>query len=149
MAQRDRTLSAGDPVQTPLGKGALREVRGGRVVVDIKGRSVVLAESDVTPLDARRPKRHATPAPAAASEESGDRASGAVDLHGLAVEDALVRAEQALNDALLAGLSEFRFIHGRSGGRIRTALHRWLRGMPVVRAFRVDPRNPGITMVSL
>lgn len=150
MPQRERTLSAGDPVQTPLGKGAFREVRGGRAVVDIKGRSVVLAESDVTPLDARRrPKRQATPAPAAESGKSGDRASGAVDLHGLSVEDALVRAEQALNDALLAGLSELRFIHGRSGDRIRTALHRWLRGMAVVRKFRLDPLNAGVTVVSL
>jgi dsDNA-specific endonuclease/ATPase MutS2 len=149
MPQRDRTLSAGDPVQTPLGKGAVREMRGGRVVVEIKGRSVVLAASDVTPLDARRPKRQAATAPQPAPETPPNRASGVVDLHGLTVEEARVRAEQALNDALLADLSELRFIHGRSSDRIRAALHGWLRRMPAVRKFRIDPLNAGVTVVSL
>lgn len=148
--ERDRTLSAGDLVQTPLGKGTLREERGDRAVVEIKGRSIVLAVSDVTPVDTRgRAKRQAAPEPEPAAALSDSRGSVTVDLHGLTVEDALVGAEQALNDALLAGLSELRFIHGRSGGRIRTALHRWLRGMPPVRGFRLDPLNAGVTIVSV
>jgi dsDNA-specific endonuclease/ATPase MutS2 len=40
-----------------------------------------------------------------------------------------------------------RFIHGRSGGRIRSALHRHLRAFPSVRAFRLDPTNEGVTIV--
>jgi dsDNA-specific endonuclease/ATPase MutS2 len=63
-----------------------------------------------------------------------------VDLHGLTVEGALARAEQALNDALLAG---------KSGGRIRAALHRRLHEISTVRAFRLEPGNPGVTIVSL
>lgn len=137
-------------MQTPLGKGAVREVRGGRVVVEIKGRSVVLAESDVSPLATRRrPKWQAAAAPEPVPDIPANRASSVVDLHGLTVEEAHARAEQALSDALLAGLSELRFIHGRSGDRIRPALHRWLRGMRAVRGFRVDPLNAGVTVVSL
>ena len=33
--------------------------------------------------------------------------------------------------------------------RIRAALHRWLRGIPSIRGFRIDPRNAGVTIVTL
>ena len=72
-----------------------------------------------------------------------------IDLHGLTVDEALLRADEALNEALLADRQEVRFIHGRSGGRIRAALHRRLRDIPSVQAFRLDPRNPGVTIASL
>ena len=75
--------------------------------------------------------------------------SAEIDLHGLTVDEALERAQQALNEALLGDLAELRFIHGRSGGRIRAALHRHLRETPSVRNVRLDPRNEGVTIVSL
>lgn len=70
-------------------------------------------------------------------------------MHGLTVELALARAEAALNDALLGDSPELRFIHGRSGGRIRDALHRWLAGIASIQGFRLDPRNAGVTVVTL
>jgi DNA mismatch repair protein MutS2 len=72
-----------------------------------------------------------------------------VDLHGLTVEEALARAELALNDAMLADLPELRLIHGRSGGRIKAALYRRLGTISAVRAVRLDPRNAGVTIVTL
>ena len=89
-------------------------------------------------------KNAAPPAPARAHHTAVE-----VDLHGLTVDEALERAERALNDALLADFNELRLIHGKSGGRIRAALHRRLGEIPTVRAFRLDPRNPGTTIVSL
>jgi DNA mismatch repair protein MutS2 len=71
-----------------------------------------------------------------------------VDLHGMRVDEALSRIDDALDAALLAGLSELRFVHGRSGGRIRGALHKRLRAISTVRSFRLDPRNPGVTIVA-
>ncbi len=149
MEQRFR---AGDPVQTPLGKGVVREAgNSGRLTVEIRGRSVVLDESTVVPLDTpRQPSRKKKPAsPAPAADPPTRRPAAEVDLHGLTVEDALARAELALNDALLADLPELHLIHGKSGGRIRAALHRRLREIPTVRAFRLDSGNPGVTIVSL
>jgi dsDNA-specific endonuclease/ATPase MutS2 len=40
-------------------------------------------------------------------------------------------------------------VHGRSGGRLRAALHRQLREVPAVRAFRLDPANAGVTIVEI
>jgi len=142
----------GDLVQTPLGKGVVREARNnGRLVVEIGSRSVVLEERIVASLGApKRPARKKTlMALAPAADPPIRHPATAVDLHGLTVEDALARAEQALNAALLADCPELRLIHGRSGGRIRASLHRRLREIPTVREFRVDPANPGVTIVSL
>ena len=149
MAQRFR---AGDPVQTPLGKGVVREVGNSRrLTIEIRGRSVVLDERTLAPLDTpKQPSRKKKPAsPASAADPPMRRPATEVDLHGLTVEDALARAEQALNDALLADAPELRLIHGKSGGRIRAALHRRLREIPTVRAFRLEPGNPGVTIVNL
>ena len=144
---------AGDPVQTPLGKGVVREAgNSGRLTVEIRGRSVVLDERRVAPLDAQRSpagKKKQRPAPASPGPLPARGKAVEVDLHGLTADEALARAEQALNDAMLADVPELRLIHGKSGGRIRAALHRRLCEIPTVRAFQIDPVNPGVTIVSL
>jgi DNA mismatch repair protein MutS2 len=146
-------LQPGQVVRTPLGKGVVREVRNnGRLLVVIRGRAVLLAAGDVaidsdvsragrsrgTDVEAGRPSVPSAPAHLRI-----------VDLHGLTVDEAAGRVDSALNDAILADAAEIRFVHGKGGGRIRTALHQRLRAIPAVRAFRLDPRNPGITIVSL
>jgi dsDNA-specific endonuclease/ATPase MutS2 len=124
------------------------------MMVDVQGRAMVLTEREISAA-AHVTKRSRAPQ---TSENAFERthpkrenrtASREIDLHGLTVEEALVRVELALNDALLADLSEVRFIHGRSGGRIRAALHRRLRDTPSVRGFRLDSRNEGVTLVNL
>ena len=148
-------FALGDLVQTRLGKGVVREVRnGGRVLVDVQGRALVVSESEISAVPQhRKPSKaagHSEPRSNARAPKRGARAlSAEIDLHGLTVDEALERVQQALNEALLADLGELRFIHGRSGGRIRAALHRHLRETPGVRNFRVDPRNEGVTIVSL
>lgn len=139
-------------MQTPFGKGVIRELRNnGRLLVDVRGRALEVREGDVSALDAagrsgllRLGERVAGRSPQA------DRAAGPaveVDLHGLTVEEALTGAEQALNDALLANAPDLRLIHGRSGGRIRAALHKRLREISSIRGFRLDPGNDGVTIV--
>jgi DNA mismatch repair protein MutS2 len=145
-------------VQTPFGKGVVREVRNnGRLLVDVHGRALLLRDVDVEAVKSRlKPaptrKDAAQQSQAARSQQWHAARTLAVrelDLHGLTVEEALARVEQALNDALLADHSELRVIHGRSGGRIRSALHRLLKEIAAVKGFRVDPRNEGVTIVSL
>jgi DNA mismatch repair protein MutS2 len=147
-------FAPGDAVHTRFGKGVVREMRnGGRVLVEVQGRAMVVPEDDLTPLDPP-PRLRARAAPAQEPDPSppstrgpARRAAAEIDLHGLTVAEALARAEQALNDALLADAAELRLIHGRSGGRIRAALHRRLAGIPSVRGYRVDPANQGVTIV--
>ena len=133
-------FAVGDHVQTPHGKGVVREVRNnGRLVVQVQRRSVVVAADEVRPLAAprRRP-----PAPSRQDAPSPRQAATEVDLHGLRVEEALVRIDAALDAALLAGHAELRFIHGRSGGRLRGALHARLRGHSDGAGLPSRPRQP-------
>lgn len=149
-------FAVGDAVQTPFGKGLVRATRNnGRLLVDVGGRALLISEAEVSTLAGRKRKAGSTPpdstGPTVAARDRPPprNAHVEVDLHGLTVEEALGRAEEALNAALLADLAELRLIHGRSGGRIRAALHRRLRQIPSVRGFKVDPRNEGVTIVML
>ena len=152
-------LTAGLEVQTPFGKGIVQEVlNGGRVRVAVQGRLLVLPAAQVRRIEASaraRRKRGATeergrpPASAAAAQPQPQRGAVEIDLHGLLVEEALDRAERALNDAMLADRAEVRLIHGKGSGRIRAALHRRLQQIASVRAFRIDPSNDGVTVVYL
>jgi DNA mismatch repair protein MutS2 len=150
----DPRFGVGDQVQTPFGKGVVVEARhGGRLLVDIDGRKVVLETSAARPLEPRGTSSRKTRPARAPVEHDGGEAAGRrpapaeVDLHGLFVADALARVERAINDALLDGRLQLRIIHGRSGGRIKAAVHRQLDGLPPVRAFRLDPGNDGVTIV--
>jgi DNA-nicking Smr family endonuclease len=71
-----------------------------------------------------------------------------IDLHGKTVDEALVAVEVWMNDVLLAGHGDARVIHGRSGGRLKSAVHQYLRGLQAVASFRIDPQNPGVTIVT-
>ena len=78
---------------------------------------------------------------------SDDSCNNAVDLHGFTIPEALARVAAALSDALLTDAVALRLTHGRSGGRIRVALHAHLRALGC--RFRPDPTNPGVTLVVL
>jgi DNA mismatch repair protein MutS2 len=148
------SLVPGDTVRTPLGKGVVQEVRHrGRLLVLIGDRRVVVDAADATfipaPSTSKRPGAP-TGKPAPPDDDRGPRHAAAdVDLHGLIVADALDRVVAAVDAAILAGHGRLRVIHGRSGGRIRAALHRQLRGLPSIRAFRLEPANDGVTIIEL
>jgi DNA mismatch repair protein MutS2 len=147
-------FAPGDEVHVAvLGKGVVREVRnGGRYLVELKGRSIVAAEAQ---LSAVSPRKRQIASDALVSETSvsdartRSYASTSLDLHGMTVEDAVAALDTFLNDALLASHAEVRVIHGRSGGRLKAAVHARLKQLPVVRATRLDPANPGVTLVTL
>jgi DNA mismatch repair protein MutS2 len=147
-------FAPGDEVHVAaLGKGVVREVRNGRrYVVDLKGRSIVAGETQLTAVSPRH--RPDTPDAHASQTNMPDsparsHASTALDLHGMTVEQAIAALDAFLNDALLAGHAEVRVIHGRSGGRLKAAVHARLKQLPAVRASRIDPANAGVTVVAL
>jgi dsDNA-specific endonuclease/ATPase MutS2 len=133
----------------------VREVRNGdKYVIEIKGRTMIVEGAQLERADPPRPApRRKSPAPAPPKPEAGPEArSGAtasLDLHGKTVEEAIAALDAFLDGALIASHADVRVIHGRSGGRIRDAVHARLRQLPPVRSFRLDPRNPGVTIVSL
>jgi DNA mismatch repair protein MutS2 len=147
-------LSVGDRVHVAgLGTGIVRETRnGGRYLIELKGRSMVVGADQLAAAD-RTPQRRKTLRPA--EEAPGDAAPAgpekctSLDLHGKTVIEALEALEVFLNGALLDGMTEAIVIHGRSGGKLKAAVHQRLKQFSAVRAFRLDPRNPGVTIIRL
>ena len=145
-------FAPGDDVHVAkLGKGVVREVRNGRrYVVELKGRSLIVAEEQLSAVDPRRarsPERAAEPDLPA--DLVRDHVPGSIDLHGLTTIEAVAALDAFLDDAIRASHSKVRIIHGRSGGRVKAAVHARLRTISSVRSFRVDSGNPGVTIVTL
>jgi DNA mismatch repair protein MutS2 len=143
-------------VITSLGKvGRIVEVgRNGRYRVRIGAVVVTCQEADLeAAASARGPRRaerrHASRSVAAADEPSDAvRARlGSLDLHGCTVEEALRAVEVRLDAALTAGLDHLDIIHGRGTGRVKHAVHQFLRDVGAVRHFELVRDNPGVTRV--
>ena len=146
-------FAPGDEVHVAaLGKGIVREVRnGGRYLVELKGRSFVALESQLTAVaqGKRRNERAKSSPDNVADSPTRSHVSTSLDLHGMTVEEAVAALDAFLSDALLAGHADVHVIHGRSGGRVKAAVHARLKQLAVARAYRVDPANEGVTIVSL
>lgn len=148
------SFGPGDRVHVAgLGTGIVREARnGGRYLVEVKGRAMVVEGNQLQPAESPRARRVKPPAGDVKAPGSARASSGAapsLDLHGLTVIEAVDALDSFLNDALLNGTADVRVIHGRSGGALKAAVHRRLAELPAVRGFRLDPINPGVTIVSL
>ncbi len=147
-------FSAGDAVHVrALGSGVVREVRNAdRYLVDIKGRAIVVSGDQLTPVEPVRRRRGGGRDAAVSARVPDDRtavaAGRAIDLHGQTVLEAIDTLDGFLNEMLLDGQAFARIIHGRSGGRLKAAVQKRLREMPSVRGYRLDPDNPGVTIVS-
>lgn len=147
-----RTFVAGERVHVAtLGTGVVREVRnGGRYVIELKGRTMIVGGSQLEPAQERRAtKQPPLPSSPLDSADAPAGSSRDLDLHGKTVLEAVDALDAFLNDALLDGCADVRVIHGRGGGKVKAAVHARLAQVPSVRAFRVDPTNPGVTVVRL
>ena len=153
-------FATGDRVHIPrLGTGIVRDVRnGGRYLVEIKGRTMIVGEAQMERAEGSGGGGAPRGAPYKGARKDGAPKGAAykdapynasLDLHGKTVDEAVAALDEFLNAALLASAADVRVIHGKSGTRIRDAVHRRLRELPPVRSFRVDPRNPGVTIVKL
>ena len=148
------SFSPGDEVHVvTFGRGVVREVRnGGRYLVEVKGRAMIVDGSALASVAEPKRRQASTGAHQVApipERLARTHAPASLDLHGMTVDEALAALEAFLNDAILAGHAEVRVIHGRSGGRLRAAVHRRLEQVSSVRAFRIDRANPGLTIIAL
>lgn len=149
------TFAPGDRVHIPgIGTGTVRETRNpNRYVVEIKGRSMIVGAGALTRAGQERRHRERKATGTSASPPLADTPAAvvppALDLHGRTVPEAIEALDSFLNDVLLGGHAAVHVIHGRGGGRVKAAVHARLAGLPSVRSFRLDPRNPGVTIVRL
>lgn len=114
-------LQPGDWVLAPglAMPGQVREVLGRTATVEVGGVRLKLAVADLQraapPVEARRTATHG--GLAKRSTLPPER-----DLRGMTVEEALAAVDKYLDDAVLAGLSQLRVIHGKGTGALRRAV---------------------------
>ena len=75
-----------------------------------------------------------------------------IHLRRLILDEALLRLDQYLDDAFIAGLVSVRVVHGKGSGMLRTAVRQFLSKHPLVQSFRPGGRTEGgdgVTMVEL
>ncbi len=100
--------------------------------------------------------------PAAKEEKRPQQASRHISVHteavrecnviGMTAAEAIPELEAFLDAAALANLTEVRVIHGMGTGKLRAAVHVFLKGHPLVASFRLGKYGEGesgVTVVTL
>ena len=75
-----------------------------------------------------------------------------VHLRQLTVDEALLKLDQYLNDAFMAGLYQVRVIHGKGTGILRQIVQEQLARHPLVKSYRpgdYGEGGDGVTIVEL
>ncbi|MBI2328928.1 MAG: Smr/MutS family protein [Chloroflexi bacterium] len=75
-----------------------------------------------------------------------------VHLRHLTVDEALLKLDKYLDDALMAGLYQVRVVHGKGTGTLRQVVRKQLAKHPLVKSYRPGDYGEGgggVTMVEL
>ncbi|MBI3931628.1 MAG: Smr/MutS family protein [Chloroflexi bacterium] len=75
-----------------------------------------------------------------------------VHLRHLTVDEALLKLDKYLDDALMAGLYQVRVVHGKGTGTLRQVVRKQLAKHPLVKSYRpgdYGEGGAGVTMVEL
>jgi len=79
-------------------------------------------------------------------------ATNEVRLRQLTVDEALLKLDQYLHDAFMAGLYQVRVVHGKGTGTLRQAVREKLAEHPLVQSYRpgeYGEGGEGVTIVEL
>ena len=138
-------LHAGDLVHVPsVGRdGTIERVYDdGRVDVEVGAMTIETRASDL------QPPRHP---PGDEARELAQRMATAksmslqeeIDLRGMTVDEAIGELEKYLDDAMLAGATHVRIIHGKGTGALREGIHDYLHGHRYVSDFHLADLSEG------
>ncbi len=74
-----------------------------------------------------------------------------INLLGQTVDEAVMQLEKYLDDAMIAGLSSVRVVHGKGTGALRRGIHEYLKGQSFVKSFKLaefGEGDAGVTIVT-
>jgi DNA mismatch repair protein MutS2 len=125
------------------------------VEIEREGLKITVSREDIELLDDHgQALGHLKPSADAGSPEpdGGVNIINEVDLRGLTVDEALRKAEGYLDLAVNSSWNEVRLIHGKGTGALRQAIHEYLRGLRIVKRYRLGgwgEGDIGVTVVTL
>ena len=152
--EESQSFAAGDSVRIASMNqdGVVAEDYGDRLLVSVGSMKMLVERSDV-----RRRNRAATPARASdvtaqARLSAAGRTVTALDVRGKRYAEAQPLVERWIDDALLAGNSPLRLVHGKGTGMLGRGLQEYLRTHPGVKSLRYgneEEGSTGVTMIEL
>ena len=74
-----------------------------------------------------------------------------INLLGNTVDEAIARLEKYLDDAMIAGLTSVRVVHGKGTGALRKGIHEYLRKLKFVKSYKLaefGEGDAGVTIVT-
>lgn len=152
VSNNDRELMVGDEVKVlSYGqKGTLLEkVSDNEWVVQIGILKMKLEESD---LQYVKPEKEKTTVSIANVKNRNQQVKLELDLRGERYEDAIIKTEKYIDDALLANYSRVSIIHGKGTGALRQGIQNYLKNHKRVKSFRFGDAGEGglgVTVVEL
>ncbi len=75
-----------------------------------------------------------------------------IDVRGMRPEEALKKADDFINEAIMLDIKEVRILHGKGGGVLRQVIRNYLRGMDLIKKYGdeiVECGGAGVTVVEL
>jgi DNA mismatch repair protein MutS2 len=100
--------------------------------------------------DLRKPPSKKVPsAPRPIPLLQSSRPPQSIDLHGLAVDEAVRKLDSWLNSVILSELTHVKVVHGLGTGRVQRAVHERLHTLKAVKRFSINQWNTGETDVYL
>jgi DNA mismatch repair protein MutS2 len=137
--------------------GTLLEVKGkdGLVSVGVLKMTVPLAQCLLVkdkPMERLRPSKFKSSASHTMFTVKTTTAEQEVDVRGMTTDEAVPIVDRAIDDALLAGISQVRIIHGKGTGALRAGLHAYLKGhknVAVIALADLAQGGAGVTVVTV
>ncbi len=146
----DATYSPGDRVRIVSlnQEGIVAEDWDERLLVSVGSMKMMVEKTDARREGrvATRPQR--TSAQAEAQITAAQRSAGELDVRGKRYAEAEPLVDRWIDDALLAGNSPLRLIHGKGTGMLGRGLQEYLRGHAAVKSLRYGNEEEGSTGVT-
>lgn len=135
--------------------GTVEDIGSKQLTVSVRGMTVRVKFKDVSApyLDELKKEKQAEKKAAAASSYRPIRTSSVateLNIIGKTFSEALPEVERFLDQALAAGFSPVKIIHGKGSGALRRQVHAFLDDQPFVKKYQlddVDGGGAGVTLV--
>lgn len=163
-------LPEGTPLNAETARSGMQvlvtALRKNGTVVEVKGKDVLVSIGAMKMIVPLKQCLLVKDAPKAAPVRSAYKANAAhtmftaktaeaeqeVDLRGMTTDEAIPYVDKAIDDALLAGITQIRIIHGKGTGALRAGLQEYLKSHRNVASYALASLSmggAGVTVITL
>ncbi len=130
--------------------GKVKSVKDDDVRVVFGKFDLIFKKSDLRKEEPKKsPQKTIRPKKTESHQEPVRKASLELDLRGYRFEEVKEAMDQAIDSAMLSGLSSMRIIHGFGSGAVRKAVHDYIKSSPYITSQRYGGEGEGLNGVTI